>query len=406
MPLPSEDLKVLAYKQGTIFGTPATASGAQLLRRISFALTPGKETFQSDETEPTLQLSDFRHGKRMATAQLNGRFSCGTYKDFLQAAVKQDWQVAPTTGAIITVTAAVSVAPAGTFTRSAGSYITDGFRVGQIVQWTGWTVATANNSRYMVITALTSNVMTGIFLDGTAVVAKAAGDTVTCVLVGRQTWVPQSGHTRKFFDFEEWHPDMDIPQSELGVSMVMQNLNFNFDPKGNTGIDFQMAGATMNFQGSQYFTSPTAVTTSGLHGGIDGKLYLGGTLIADVLGLQLQMALGNQLADATFGSRQSTDFFPDKILPTGSITLYFRDGTLRDGFWNEAPLSLVASTRAGPGAQAETFGLVIPLMKFASATKGVQGRGVTRQYNFTAYNNKTGTGADQTSIAFQDTLAP
>jgi Phage tail tube protein len=121
--------------------------------------------------------------------------------------------------------------------------------------------------------------------------------------------------------------------------------------------------------------------------------------------MQVQIALGNQLAEATFGNRQAADFFPDKILPTGNMTVYFRDGVLRDGFWNEAPLSLFLTTRAGPGAISETFGMVMPLLKLSSATKGTQGRGVTRQYGFTAYNNKTGTGADQTSIAFQDSLA-
>jgi hypothetical protein len=42
--------------------------------------------------------------------------------------------------------------------------------------------------------------MTGVFLDGTAGGAKAAGDSVTCTLVGKKTWIPQTGHTKDLFD--------------------------------------------------------------------------------------------------------------------------------------------------------------------------------------------------------------
>ena len=55
----------------------------------------------------------------------------------------------------LTVTVA---AAGGTYTRSAGSYITDGFRVGQTVTWSGFT--NAGNNATKVIFALTATVMT------------------------------------------------------------------------------------------------------------------------------------------------------------------------------------------------------------------------------------------------------
>ncbi len=55
----------------------------------------------------------------------------------------------------LTVTVAAS---GGTYTRSAGSFITDGFFVGQVVQWSGF--SNAGNNAQKTITALTATVMT------------------------------------------------------------------------------------------------------------------------------------------------------------------------------------------------------------------------------------------------------
>ena len=326
----------------------------------------------------------------------------------MASALRNTWQAPPTSGAQINITAAVTVAPAGSFTRGAGSFITDGFRVGQVVTWAGWTTtAINNNARHMLITALSATVMTGFFFDGTAVVAKAAGDSVTVTLAGKQTWIPQSGHLFDFYDFEEYQPDMAVTQSELAVSQVMTSLGITFDPKGYTNVDMAFVGKTMQFAtGASYFTTPTAVTSSGLHGGIDGRMYVGGTLVADVTAMSVNLALGNQLTEPTFGQQEAVDFIPDKIVVSGSLTVLFRDGVLRDGFWNEANTSVLAQTRAGRAALSDTFGLVLPQLSLTSADKGNAGRAVTRTYNFTSVNNKTGTGADQTSIAIQDTLAP
>ena len=64
-------------------------------------------------------------------------------------------QVQAFDAASLTVTVA---AAGGTYTRSAGSYITDGFRVGQTVTWSGFT--NAGNNATKVILVLTATVMT------------------------------------------------------------------------------------------------------------------------------------------------------------------------------------------------------------------------------------------------------
>lgn len=400
--------KVFAYKKesGTWNSPAAGGAGATLLRRVEATFRVESDPFESDEISPTYQTTDVTIGQQRAMGSLRGRYSGGTYSPFIAALLGQAFQTAPTTGALTNVTAAVGPI---TFTRAAGSFITDGFRVFDVVQWTGWaTTGTANNSRYFLITSLTALVMGGIFLDGTAGGAKASGDSVTCALVGKKNWMPQSGHVRDLFTFEEYHPDLVTTESEAFVSMMMNQLTFNQDPKGYMGIDMSLIGARqMNQSSSSYFTSPGAASTARLHNLIDGSLYVGGTLIADVTNFQVTIDGQGQLADATYGSRTPADAFLGRKKVSGQMSCYFRDKTLRDNYLNRVKASFVGISRVSNGAQSDTTVIVMPSVTMLSADKNDgQAGGTVRQYNFMADNNAGGSGSDQTSFSLQDSLAP
>jgi len=80
--------------------------------------------------------------------------------------------------------------------------------------------ATDNNARNFWITALTATDMTGVFLDGTAVTADAAGDDTTFTVVGMITNAPLTSHTNDYYTFESW-------QSDISKSEVFPDCKFN-----------------------------------------------------------------------------------------------------------------------------------------------------------------------------------
>jgi hypothetical protein len=85
------------------------------------------------------------------------------------------------TGQIITVTAASTGASgAGTFTRSSGSFTTDGFVAGDVIVWDGWVAASANNNHPFLISSVdgAGMILTGHMINHEAVVASAAGNAV------------------------------------------------------------------------------------------------------------------------------------------------------------------------------------------------------------------------------------
>jgi hypothetical protein len=173
--------KQLIYKKEASWGVAPGATGGQQLRRVTSNIDLAKETYSSEEIRTDAQDAEFRHGVRSVTGSINGELSVGTYNDFYAAILRQAFQTAATTGALIVVTAA---AAGPQYVRSSGSFLTDGFKVGDVIRWTGWATATENNARNFLITALTATDMTGINLDGTAVGAEAAGASVTGTVQG------------------------------------------------------------------------------------------------------------------------------------------------------------------------------------------------------------------------------
>lgn len=395
--------KQLRYKKESTWGAAPGASGAQLLRRMTSNLALVKDAYQSNEIRSDFQRADFRHGTRRVEGDLNGELSAGTYKDLFAAVCRQAFQTAASTGAQTNITATVA---APQFVRGAGSFLTDGFKIGDVVRWTGWaSPATANNTRNFLITALTATQMTGVFLDGTAVAAKAAGDSVTGTVAGKKTWAPASGHTDDSFAIEHWHSD--VSQSELFLGCKIQQMTFNLPATGMATLATRVMGKDITAAGSAYYTSPTAETATGVMAAVNGALYVAGTKIAFVTGGALTIN-GNMSAEPVVGSNVYPDIFEGRIIVNGQLTAFFEDGTLRDNFINEDEISLILALTANNQAAADFISIVLPRLKLGSANKDDGEKGLVQTLSFEAlYNSSGGTGvsSEKTTISIQDSQA-
>jgi hypothetical protein len=406
MPIAIGVAKSLRVKKESNLNTAPGASGAQLLRRVTSEFSLDKQSYQSAEIRPDYQVSDFRHGGRSVTGRLNGEMSCLTYADFLAAALRNSWAAGATTGALTNVTAAATPPH---FTRLAGSFLTDGFKIGDVVRWSGWaTTGATNNARNYRITALTATQMTVVDLNTatSTVGAKASGDSVTCVVPGRKLIAPLTGHTNDSFYFEEWHPD--ITQSERFGGCRVSQIDLGLPATGMATVALQFLGIDMSSATAAYYTSPTAATSTGILAAVNGKLRVGGVDIATVTGLNLTIN-GNMSSAQVVGSNVSPDIFPGSIVVGGSFTCYFEDGALRDNFINEDEISLFSYLTATNANAAPTLGLYLPRLKLGQAQKTDGQQGIVRNYTFQALLNGAGgagIASDATTIAIQDTEVP
>jgi len=394
--------KLLVAKKQSALGTKATADSAQYYRRTSSNIELTKDTYESAEIRPDRQVADFRHGLRKVGGTISGELSTGTYQSFMESTLGAAASTAVSSGALTDVTAATTTGTAGTFTTVGANWLTLGFKVGMVVRWTGWTVATGNNTKNMLITALTSTVMTVTTLDGTAIVSKASGDSVTAAS-SKFISIPLTAHTKDYWTIE--HAYSDITQSEQFTDCVFTKMDVKLPPTGMSTVDFSVIGLDMDTSTSAYFTTPTAVTSTGILAAVNGALYVGGTKVATVTGLDFSVDNGSTAVGAVVGSNVSPDVTAGIYKVSGNATVLFQDATLRDLFDNETESSLVGVFTDSNSAAAGYQSFVIPRLKFGGAAKDDGVKSLTMTMPFTALLNSSGgagTSSQQTTFTVYD----
>jgi hypothetical protein len=400
--------KQTTFAKQTGLGVVKSGAGGQILRRENSVFALGKQTYESDEIVSHRQSTGSRHGLQSPTGKLAGLLSPGTYKLLMASQLRKDFVAGATTGAITTVTAAVTTGASGTFTRSAGSYLVDGFKVGDVVRWTGFAggSATNNNSHNFMITALTATVMTGTMLDGQPVVADAAGDTVTGTVVGKKTLAPMTGHTNDYFTFEEWYPD--ISQSEQFVDCKQNMMTVDLPASGNAKVTFDLLALSRNLNAAQQYTSPAVETTTGICAAVTGLLLVNGSAVTNVTSVQMKLEGGAQASGPVVGSNFSPDITMGKIKVTGSFSAYFQDSVLNTMFQAETVLGLIFVTTVDNTPASDFVGFSLGRLKLGSDSPDDGEKGIIRQYSFVAEINSAGGAAlanDQTIMSIQDSAA-
>lgn len=398
--------KQVAVAKQVSLGT-ANFTGGQLLRRVQSNFKLDKATYESEEIVSHQQSTGSRHGVQSVTGKINGLLSPGTYKLFMASAVRKDFAAGSTSGAQTNITAAAVGANGGTFTRAAGSFITDGFRVGDVVRWTGWTTTgTANNSHNMLITALTATVMTVITLDAVAVGAKASGDSVTATVTGKKAVAPLTGHTDDIFTFEEWYPD--VAQSEQFVDCKLNSMQVDMPASGNCKVNFDFVGLKRTRNTTQQMTTPAAETTTTILASVSGALIVNGAEVVNVTSVQLSVDEGASADGPVVGSDFSPDISRGRTKVTGSFAAYFSDASLQALYEAETVLNLVIVVAADSSAAADFVAFNCGRVKLGGDAPDDGEKGIMRTFPFVAEINSAGGAGlanDQTILSIQDSQA-
>lgn len=405
MTIASGIFKQLVAKKQSALGTKAVAAGAQVYRRVTSTIDLAKETYESNEIRPSMQKSDFRHGVRSVAGTINGELSVGTYQEFMSSVLRKAWASTSAYAAGIDVTAA---ATAPHFVDASGGFLTAGLKVGMVGRWTGFAGggATANNDRNFLITALTASNMSGVFLDGTAVVADAAGDSVTFTPVGKSVFIPTSAHTRDYWTLE--HNFVDITQSEQFTDCVLAAMNIKLPATGMATIEFPVLGLNMDTSTAAYFTTPTAASTGDILAAVNGAVYVNGVAVALITSMDININGNATSVGGVVGSNVAPDITPGSIAVTGSMTVLLQDATMRDYFVNETEVAVIAAFTTNNTATAGVQTFIMPRVKVGGAGKDDGEKGIVMTMPFTALEytaGGTGTAHNATTITIQDSAA-
>lgn len=323
-----------AFKVQSAFGSQASGGSGKILRqnggqggRLTKAAT------ESGEIRSDMLSSRGRHGIQKTAGSYNSELTLGTFDDILEAVMRGTWGSADLA---ITQTAMTSVTTTtSTIVAAAGSWITAGLKVGDVVRATGLADA-ANNGKNLRITGLDATTITV----AETLVANAAPDTSFTITRPGRVLINPAAPVKRFFTIEEHETDID--SSELFTDCVWGSIKFSMQPNGIMMVDTTWVGSgvfeTKSAGEAPHFTSPV-VTTSHAMSALEASVRFGSTDALDLTAFDLTIDI----------TPSAPDVIASKVAPavfTGSMQVSLNLTSLRSDlldvadFLDETQLSL------------------------------------------------------------------
>lgn len=320
----------LAYILENVFGTtPATPTGLKLpvLSGLSFAPDANyidNPTFRTDGMVPV-----GRRGVLKGKGTIPAKLAYGQCDDLIAAALGNfAWlaNVAKIKAVSIASIGAATVGVAATgktFTRSAGSFLTDGFAVGDTVQWSGFT--NAGNNATVTISTLTATVMTCSTATGLVDEATVAG--TRCVTNIRPSFTMERADllTSSYFPY---------------LGCVVDSMRLSGKTGDAVDISFDILAKTASNEATAtLFSALTAVNANPLITTWEGSIKRNTVAQANIVGWDLTVARNLESGEVC-GASSLYDIQPKQHKVTGSLEIYFDSNQAYTDFRAETDLAL------------------------------------------------------------------
>ena len=383
---------LVAFAEETVYGTLPAAGGATVFRANRGGMNLTKQPIQSGENRRDGMTTRGRHGQRSVAGEYVADLSVGTFDALMEAALRGTWQpalvITEATAGLTSVTTT-----ANTIVASAGSWITAGLRVGDVIRASDLATA-ANNDRNLRIVGLTASTITV----AETLAVDAAGDTAFTITRPKKL-IQGSPIVSRSFTIEE--SELDIDGSELFKGCRVGRMRVELQPNAMATITFGFAGQDMEVMtGAQspYYTNPTATASIGLTA-VEAAILLGDTPIVDLTAANFEINLN---ADGTgvVGSVVTPDVFTNQAVMTGQVTGLRQDFSRVQSFLDEDVLSLSLLFAEQEADPADFVAFHIPNLTLATATKSELGQDGPRTQSFDLLvgSDDRGNQYDQTMI--------
>lgn len=394
---------ITSNAQAVSSSDPGT-SGGTILRRVSSSLKLAKDTYQSAEIRTDRQIQDYRHGIKRVTGSISGEFSPATYFELIEAACRGT-KTSAVTGGPTQFTSVSANNGASTFTFAAGNPVTQGFRVGDIIRFTGM-VDTDNNSKNFIILSfggVTNRTVTVYPAPDTQTV----DTSFTVASVGKSIFVPSSNFVSRKFAFEIYNSDVDL--TRLFTECRIAGFTAQLPATGLATMEIPVMGRDMETYSAgnaPFFTAPGAATTTGIFAAVNGLLRVGGATVGVVTGLNVQMDLSPS-SDAVVGQNFVPEIFLGRANVTGQVTAFFEDLTMLNYFKNETEVAILAYLTATSALNSPAVTIYLPRVKFGDGNvsdSGEGGQAITLPFQALKADG-TVAGDEATTIRIADTEA-
>lgn len=328
-------------------GTTPVTPAMTVLRTTSRNIQGRKNMMESPELRPEAQTADLRHGFNQVEGSPGFALGVEAYDDMLEAALRGTWAAVVTSG----TPDMGADSPTSTFTRSAGSWVTDNFRPGDIIETSGFSEADNNGLFRVTVVAATA-----LTVDATlATEAQTAAKTLD--LKGKRLDVST---TLKTFTFEKQF--LDIVQYQPFRGVAINTLGMSIQPERVVTATIGLLGMSFGaMTGTSVADSVIDATESSPFSAFDGAMYEGGSSVSVVTGLDFSIDNGRTL-QAVVGSKYSPAVFEGTADVTGTLTALFEDADLYNKFVNETESSLWLKLEDINGS--DFLNIVMPRVKY------------------------------------------
>lgn len=337
----------LAYSEESVFGTAPTGV-YQILRATKESLKQDTTSVQSTELRPDRQVPDIIRTSIQASGGFEYEFHYGTYDDFIAASLMSAGWSTPVT---VTDTDISQAASDNSINQAAGSFVTDGFLVGQWIEIEGFTGGGYNGLAKIVSVAALK-----IVVSRATMVDDAAAESITLTMGGQVV----NGTTGTSFAIEKDFNDLsNIFQVLSGLMPETWQMGVNTD---------DLIGGSFGFLGSKQVSGVaaigsgyTAVTTSAVMNPVDHvtAVFEGG-VATDITSFSFNLN-NNLRARKKVGFLGIISVGKGKINLTGSLEAYFEDNAFVAKYlaWDWTSLTLIFTD-----ADSNKYVLELPRVKF------------------------------------------
>lgn len=381
------------------------STGGQIFRRTSASFSLSRDTYESNEIVSHQQSTGATAGVQKTAGKLDGLISPGTYSKLFASLLRKDFvATTPITAASVTISGA---GPTYTLVRAAGSWLTDGIKIGDVIRLSAGALNAANISKNLIVTAIASATsMTVKPVNAVALVAEGPITGTTITVTGKKSWVPTTSHTSDYWSFEEWYSDLS--KSELFTDVKVAKADVTLPATGNASVSFDLPGLGRTLGTAAVLTTPTAESTTNVLTAVNGVVLVDGTATS-ITGAQISIDGHIAPGEAEVGSNSISDLIRGEVSVSGSFTAKFSSTTLQTLYANQTACSLVLVITDGTSATADFVTFVITNVKlFGDAADDGEAKEIVRTYPFTAAINGSGGAALanlQTIISVQDSQA-
>lgn len=359
---------LVAIKRETDTGVAPGDTGAvqlQITDSPGMELTRGQilsNVKRRDLTKPMGRL-----GGKSATGSYNGELIVGGALDLLLESITRGAWVPEVTITEATAGLTSIKTTANTITATAGSWITAGVRVGDIITLTDHSTA-ENNGLRLRVTAVTA---LDITVAGNPLTANAVADTAFELVILKKLTNP-AAPIRYSHAIEQY--DVDIDQSELFLGCRLIGLSMSFKPNSPAtfvatflGLDRQILLTGT----SPYYTAPTAPSGLSLVAD-DSAIRYDGADVTSFTGLDLDFQI-TAAGIPVIGSVVSPDVFDNDLSVTGTITGLRSDFANLTKFDAETEFELSVLLSEPNTSPAACIGLHLPRVKIGKLSAPVGG---------------------------------